>query len=48
LLSVPLSFVLLAKPRAAVSRQMALRIDQRKASRADLDAQLDPDSNPDH
>jgi hypothetical protein len=43
LLSVPLSFVLLAKPRAAFSRQLELRLDQRRQAREALDAELDPD-----
>jgi hypothetical protein len=42
-LSVPLSFVLLAKPRAAFARQIEARLDARKADRAALDAKLDPD-----
>jgi O-antigen ligase len=39
-LSVPLSFVLLAKPRARFTRQLEARIDARRADRADLDARL--------
>ena len=42
-LSVPLSFVLLAKPRALFVAQLERRMEARKAARADLDAQLDPD-----
>lgn len=43
-LSVPLSLVLLAKPRAAFTRQLESRVDARRAQRAALDAQLDPDA----
>ena len=46
-LSVPLSFVLLAKPRAMFTRQLEARIEQRKADRAAFDARLetgDPDT----
>jgi O-antigen ligase len=42
-LSVPLSFVLLAKPRALFVQQLERRMEARKAARADLDTQLDPD-----
>jgi hypothetical protein len=41
-LSVPLSFVLLAKPRAMFTRQLEARIERRKEDRAALDAQLEP------
>jgi hypothetical protein len=41
-LSVPLSFVLLAKPRAMFTRQLEARIEQRKADRAAFDARLEP------
>ena len=40
-LSVPLSFVLLAKPRAMFTRQLAARGEQRKADRAAFDARLE-------
>ena len=40
-LSVPLSFVLLARPRAAFARQLEARIDARRQARADLDSKLD-------
>ena len=40
-LSVPLSFVLLAKPRAQFARQLEARVEARRAERADLDARLD-------
>lgn len=43
-LSVPLSLVLLRKPRERFTEQLELRMQARQASRADLDAQLDPDS----
>lgn len=39
-LSIPLSFVLLAKPRARFTRQLEARIDARRVDRADLDARL--------
>jgi hypothetical protein len=44
-LSVPLSFVLLAKPRALFVAQLERRMEERKSARADLDAQLDPDQD---
>ncbi len=40
-LSVPLSLVLLAKPRAQFARQLEARVEARKAERAELDARLD-------
>jgi O-antigen ligase len=43
-LSVPLSFVLLARPRQAFARQLEARLAARTAHRADLDAELDPDA----
>jgi hypothetical protein len=42
ILSVPLSFVLLAKPRAMFTRQLEARIERRKEERAALDARLEP------
>ncbi len=39
-LSVPLSFVLLAKPRAAFTRQLEARVAARRVERDDLDARL--------
>jgi membrane protein implicated in regulation of membrane protease activity len=42
-LSVPLSLVLLAKPRAAFTRRLEARIEARKAARAELDARLEHD-----
>jgi Protein of unknown function (DUF4229) len=41
LLSVPLSFVLLARPRAMFTRQLEARIEQRKHDRAAFDARLE-------
>lgn len=39
-LSVPLSFVLLAKPRQAFAQVLEQRFEARKARQADLDAEL--------
>jgi hypothetical protein len=44
LLSVPLSFVLLARPRQAFARQLEARLAARNAERAQLDTQLDPEA----
>jgi hypothetical protein len=44
-LSVPLSFVLLARPRARFTRQLEARLASHRAERADLDARLDSDSD---
>ena len=44
-LSVPLSLLLLRKPRERFTQQLELRMQARQASRADLDAQLDPNSH---
>jgi len=41
-LSVPLSFVLLARPRAMFTRQLEARIDARKQARDAFDARLEP------
>jgi Protein of unknown function (DUF4229) len=41
-LSVPLSFVLLARPRARFTRQLETRLERRNAQRAELDARLEP------
>lgn len=46
-LSVPLSLVLLAKPRAMFTRQLEARIDRRKEDRAAFDARLEPDETDD-
>jgi O-antigen ligase len=42
-LSVPLSFVLLARPRAALARSVEARVESRRARRSDLDARLQGD-----
>ena len=42
-LSVPLSLVLLAKPRAMLSRTIEERLEAQKAKRAEFDARLDGD-----
>lgn len=44
-LSVPLSYVLLAKPRANFTRQLEARLVARQQHREELDARLDPESN---
>lgn len=44
-LSVPLSFVLLARPRARFARQIELRINARRVETTDLAGQLDPDAD---
>lgn len=46
-LSVPLSLVLLAGPRAQFTRQLEMRVEARKTHREDLDAELDPDADRD-
>jgi O-antigen ligase len=43
-LSVPLSLVLLARPRRAFAAQIEQRVDARREARAHLDAELDPDA----
>ena len=43
-LSVPLSFVLLARPRARFARQIEMRVQARHVEHSDLAAQLDPDA----
>ena len=43
-LSIPLSLVLLARPRARVAANLEQRVNAHRASRADLDARLDPDA----
>jgi Protein of unknown function (DUF4229) len=42
-LSVPLSFVLLSGPRARFAANIEHRLNARRESRAQLDAQLDPE-----
>ena len=44
-LSVPLSFVLLAKPRQAFAAVLAQRVDARKQRQAELDAELQGDDS---
>lgn len=44
LLSVPISFVVLAKPRAALAESVQRRLERRDRAAADLDAQLGGDS----
>jgi Protein of unknown function (DUF4229) len=44
-LSVPLSLVLLARPRAAFTRQLELRVEARRVERERLDGQLEPDGD---
>jgi O-antigen ligase len=44
LLSVPLSYVLLARPRARVAAQIEARMAAHRQARADLDHRLDPDA----
>lgn len=44
-LSVPLSFVLLSRPRQAFAQVLEQRFDARKAREADLDAQLEGDND---
>jgi O-antigen ligase len=41
-LSVPLSLVLLARPRAAFTRQLEMRVEARRAERERLDSDLEP------
>jgi Protein of unknown function (DUF4229) len=43
-LSVPLSLVLLSRPRAMFTRNLEARVQARLSERAELDARLDPDS----
>lgn len=45
-LSVPLSFVLLARPRARFAAQLEQRVAAARENRARLDEQLDGDSHP--
>ena len=44
-LSVPLSFVLLAKPRAMFTRQLESRMEQRRIARAEFDSRLESDES---
>ena len=43
MLSVPLSLVLLAKPRAAFTHQLEARVDARQVHRENLDERLQKD-----
>jgi Protein of unknown function (DUF4229) len=43
-LSIPLAFVLLARPRARFAAQVEARVAAQRARRASLDAELDPDA----
>ena len=43
-LSIPLAYVLLARPRARLAHNIELRVQARQQYREDLDAQLDPES----
>ncbi len=43
-LSVPLSFVLLARPRARFARQIEMRMQARHVENENLSTQLDPDA----
>ncbi len=42
-LSIPLSLVLLARPRARVASNLEQRVNAHRAARADLDSRLNPD-----
>jgi hypothetical protein len=44
-LSVPLSLVLLARPRAAFTRQLEARVEARRNQRHELDSRLESDTN---
>jgi hypothetical protein len=46
LLSLPLSYVLLAKPRAAFAAVLEQRMNARRARAAELDARLSGDDDP--
>ena len=41
-LSIPLSFVLLARPRARFAANLEARVNQRREARSHLDDQLEP------
>ncbi len=43
LLSIPLSLVLLARPRARVASNLEQRVNAHRVARADLDSRLNPD-----
>ena len=46
-LTLPLSYVLLARPRARLSETIEQRIDVQRTRKAALDAELDPDGQSD-
>jgi hypothetical protein len=46
-LSVPLSLVLLARPRAAFTRQLQMRVEARRVERERLDGRLEPERDDD-
>lgn len=46
-LSVPLSYVLLARPRARFAANLQARHDAQRARRAELDVELDPHAHDD-
>jgi hypothetical protein len=46
-LSVPLSLVLLARPRAAFTRQLEMRVEARRIERERLDGRLEPERDDD-
>jgi hypothetical protein len=46
-LSIPLSFVLLARPRARFAANLEQRMAAARARRADLDSELDPEADED-
>jgi hypothetical protein len=46
-LSVPLSLVLLARPRAAFTRQLEMRVEARRVEREKLDSRLESDTSDD-
>lgn len=46
-LSVPLSLVLLARPRARLADNIERRVEASRAARHDLDKRLDPTQDPD-
>jgi hypothetical protein len=45
-LSIPLSFVLLRKPRERLARNLEQRVNARRASHADLDSKLSGEDEP--
>jgi len=44
-ISVPLSYLLLAKPRARFTANLEARVDARREERSKLDHELDPDAD---